>query len=378
MTLSDMITAVGEDIDRNDIDTKITEWIQDAINWLYNKAHFHSLERSVTGTTTTDDELKIVPADFSEMHTLEYAPGDGTGYVLNEWDPMAFFKKWPDQNSSGYSEDYCIYQDQIILGPRPTEAMTLIMRYRMAPPNINTHDLTITDNDNAATAGVQVYLDEDAYGLGYGKLYFVSPNESNALVRVETAGGHTHDITIFHSASAATLGVAWYFDDDATTESERNLFVGVNGIDCVVRTNGYRKHGHFVKFTDTLNAASLGSLVYCDEDEVDKKDRLLSVTANNADATSELTLTKEGELPPFAEKYHEAIKERAVGKGHWFNKNREDSRDSFAIAESLAKDAILSERRSQTAAVPAKSFSARRRRGLSRANMYPEIDDGLS
>jgi len=378
MTLSDMITDIGEDIDRDDIDDKITVWIQDATNWLYNKSHFHSLERSVTGTTTTDDELKIVPADFSEMHTLEYAPGDGTGYILNEVSSTTFFRKYPDQNFSGWPIDYCIYEDQIILGPRPNDALALILRYRIAPPNIRTHDLTITDDNNAATNGVQIYLDEDAFGLGYGKLYFVSPNESNALIRVETVGGHEHDITIFHSADAATLGVEWYFDDDGSDASKRNLFIGVNGLDCIVKTNGFRKHAHFIKFIDSLNAASVGSLVYCDEDVPDKTDRLLSVNANNVDAVSELVLSKEGELPPFAEKFHEVLKERSAGKGHLFNKNKDDAQTAFALAEQLSREVILSERRAQSTVSHAKPFSARHRHDHNNANLFPEIDDGLS
>lgn len=80
--------------------------------------------------------------------------------------------------------------------------------------SIGTLALFVTDSDNAATGGLQVYTDGAA-------LLVVSPTGEDLFVPV--AGGPVLRLT--HDADAATNGIAVYFDEDATDAGERLLYV---------------------------------------------------------------------------------------------------------------------------------------------------------
>lgn len=88
---------------------------------------------------------------------------------------------------------------------------------------------TVAIRDNAGSAtGVQVYCDHDA---AYGKqLQCVSPGDVD--IHVPLSDGTF--LTIVHDADAATNGVAVYFDDDATNNYERIMCVTAGDADVLV------------------------------------------------------------------------------------------------------------------------------------------------
>lgn len=79
----------------------------------------------------------------------------------------------------------------------------------------------IKDDDAAATAGLQIYFDEDAANADSRFLVNNTLTGKDAVI-LATDG---RAIRIKHDASASSNGVALYFDDDAVNEEARLLFV---------------------------------------------------------------------------------------------------------------------------------------------------------
>lgn len=374
MKLSDIISEIGNELDRSDIDARIKRWIQQSTDFVYNNLPFSSVERTASLTTVTSQETLALPIDFGEMYSLIYTPGDNSGYKLREVDPPRFFELYPDQNTTSFVRDFCVYNNVLHFAPLPASTYSLTLRYRIASPNIYKHNINITDDDSAATNGVLVYLDEDAVETGVGKLYFVSPTNTNAILRIATIDGHQHDLTIYDDDDAATLGVAVYLDEDGSEETERLLFISPTGTDCIVQTNGYRKHSHFVKFVDDDSAASNGLAIYCDEDQAVKTARLRFDSPSDIDRTAELVNTVEDLLPPFIERYHESVFLYSVAKGARWKKEYDVARMVQGEADKAFAAIMTSERRKLVTVHDAKPFTTRRR-GVWDSLRWPEIDD---
>lgn len=362
MQLDFMIDELGREISRNDIDNRIKLWIQGAINWLYGVLPFRSTERTATATTVASTELLNVPSDFGEMITLTYTPGDGSGYELVERSPFQFFQLFPDQIGTGFPNFYAIYNNKFHLGRLPASVYTLTVRYRIVSPNIYIHNLGITDDDNAAVSGVAIYLDEDAVGAGEGTLYFVSPTDADAKLRMTTANGHVHEVIVYDNDDAATLGVPVYLEEDETSVTDRLLFTSGSGIDCLVATDITRKHKHFMKFVDNSDPSTGTTQLYIDEDVADKSARLLSVTVGNADFTVEAVHGKDNILPPFIEQYHDLIYARSLRTGMRYLKEYDAANElQKEINDSLLPAVMRAENRTLTTVAESRPFSGRYR-----------------
>lgn len=116
-------------------------------------------------------------------------------------------------------------------------------------PNLN-----IQDDDAAATAGDQLYFDEDASA---GKRFLCdldNVGDTNVFVMLENG----EMLEIVNDDSASSNGVLVYFDDDAANDYERLLFVSptdTNGTDTVSADLAMRRE------TPTINALSAGASV---------------------------------------------------------------------------------------------------------------------
>lgn len=364
MTLSDMLTELQSELDRDDIDSRILRWIQQSVDGVFNNVSFINTRLSAVLTTTVSQETLSVPLDLGEIGELRYTPGTGAGHMLRRLAPEVFFRRYSDQTNTGYPSEYCFFNNLLYLSPLPVSALTLTLHYTIASANIYVHGLPITDDDNAAVSGVQVYLDEDGISTGIGKLLFVSPTTTDALVQVAIGDGHYHNAVVYHDADAATLGVAWYFDEDFGVSEDRNLFVSPTGTDCVVQTGITRKHSHYVRFVDSDAAASDGVAVYCDEDVADKAQRLLFVSPTDSDGLTDLLLSVDGSLPPFLERYHEAVFLQALAKGLRFL-------GKIDVANYVKREAIMAlgsvgsaDMRVANTAVEAKPFESGRGAGM--------------
>lgn len=364
MTLSDMLTELQSELDRDDIDSRILRWIQQSVDGVFNDVPFINTRRSATLTATASQETLSVPLDLGEIGELRYTPGTGAGHALRRLAPEVFFRRYPDQTNTGYPSEYCFFNNLLYLSPLPVSALTLTLHYTIASANIYTHGLPITDDDSAVTKGALIYLDEDGISTGVGKLLFVSPTTTDALAKVAIGDGHYHSVTIYHDADAATLGAPWYFDEDFGVSEDRNLFVSPTGTDCVVQTGITRKHSHYVRFVDSDTTVSDGVAVYCDEDASDKAQRLLFVSPTDSDGLTDLLLSEDGSLPPFLERYHEAVFLHALAKGLRFL-GKMDAANYVKREAIMALGSVNSaDMRVANAAVEAKPFESGRGRGI--------------
>lgn len=375
MQLSDLITEIGLELNRTDIDARIKRWIQQSIDFMFNTLASRDSETSATLTATTLQETLALPLDFGELIEFRYTPGDSSGFQLVRLSPQEFFRRHADQTTTGYPGEFCIYGNQIYLAVLPQSALPYTITYRKASTNIYIHTLNLTDADGAAASGVQVYLDEDAVETGIGKLYFVSPTETDGVIQLASLDGHLHNVTIYHSAMAATLGVAWYFDEDGATTSERNLFVSPTGLDCVVQTEKSHLHSHYIEFVDAAGAVSTGVGIYLDEDAASKTGRLLFVSPTNADGTSEIILSPDGSIPPFVERYHEAIFLYAVVRGLRWLKQYAEAGAVEKNANGILASVMSSETKRGPVSFTAKPFTPRPGRRVWESLRFPEIDD---
>lgn len=360
----------------NGIDRFLDRWIQQSIDLIYGKLPFEATLRSGTITTTADTETVPIPDDHGETVSLIYTPGDGSGYKLTEVTPDQFFTNFPDQITSSFVNFFTVYDGLIYMSPIPADAYTLTLRYRISSSNIFLHQFNIEDDNNAANVGVAVYLDEDDISSvkQIGKLYFISPTSLNAKISLNDLDGHKHEVTIFHSDDAVSLGRQLYLDEDISTFNKRLLFVSPTGKDTVVQVNTSRNHSHFIKITDNDDAATDGIAVYCDEDVADKTKRIRFVSPTDVDGTSEVVPSLNELLPPFVEQYQEGIVLAAVTRGFRRLKNY----DAMATFQSGFKDVMKSyedsEDRKTSQAVEAKPFSSVGK-GIWDSLRFPQIDD---
>ena len=156
------------------------------------------------------------------------------------------------------------------------------VRVRDRTGTVVTH---IKDDDNAATAGVAVYVHVDEVleqGSALAHLEFVSPTNADGTGTLVN-GGPTYYIQ--DDDNAATGGVALYLDEDATPGSR--LLANV-GRDCFVQVG----NGNYVKVTHNATPATPGKQVYFDEDAANTYDRLRFVSPTNADGSE----TSSGEV----------------------------------------------------------------------------------
>lgn len=134
--------------------------------------------------------------------------------------------------------------------------------------------VAVKDDDNAATAGVAVYIHIDEtveQGSARAHAEFVSPTNADGT-GTAYSGGPTYYVQ--DDDAAATGGVALYIDEDATLGSR---FLANTGRNCYLNIGG----GRSVKVTHNATPATPGVQVYFDEDASNSYERLLFVSPTN-------------------------------------------------------------------------------------------------
>ena len=131
----------------------------------------------------------------------------------------------------------------------------------------------MTDDDSAASNGTQVYVVITDVGGAY--LASVTANDASCLVTSEESDDY---VAIEDDDNAATAGVALYFDEDGQ-EDERFQFVSPINADVYLQT----ANGRRIRIKDNDDAATAGVAVYVDDDGATADERLLFVSPTNAD-----------------------------------------------------------------------------------------------
>jgi len=321
MRLAQLITEIGYEVDRTSIDDRIKYWIQQSVDILYGVLPKDERQRVTTITTVNAQQWLDVPTDYGD-YSIIY---DSNETHLKYIPPGEFFAS-NRAITSGTPEAFTVWNRQFLFAPVPNAAVAFTLNYHIEKPNIWTHNLTI-EHKASMSGYVYVYLDEDGVESGEGKLLFVSPTSTDTKVLLQSADGHQHEIIVYHDAAAASKGVGWFFDENATNAYERNFFVSPTKADTVVKTENYRKHHHYLKFIHNPNPATYPDAnnvaVYVSESVVARDLRFATISPTATNGTNELVHTPEGILPGFLERYHPVIHELCVAKGHRFNHNYE-------------------------------------------------------
>lgn len=136
-------------------------------------------------------------------------------------------------------------------------------------------NIDVTDNDNAASAGVAVYA---ATNNGVdAHLEFVSPTDADGTCTLNDGGS-----TLFlKDNDGAAGGTQVYFDEDGTNADERLLINSPTGSDMFVRLPS----GKVIRLNHDASASSNGVALYFDEDASNSYERLLFVSPTDTDGT---------------------------------------------------------------------------------------------
>jgi len=135
--------------------------------------------------------------------------------------------------------------------------------------------LTVKDDDNAASTGVAVYV-RSAPGL-LGGFEFVSPTDAEGKW-----GDDDSNIVKMHDLDgAATLSFQVYFDEDGIAGSRFLINNTVTLTDLYVPLS----NGQLIKLTHDASAASNGVAIYFDEDGGTVAERVLFVSPTDTDGS---------------------------------------------------------------------------------------------
>lgn len=147
-------------------------------------------------------------------------------------------------------------------------------------PGVARHVGTIQDDDSAASNGTAVYLHIDELGAEViGHLESVTANNADSDFDINN-GGPT--VIVTDDDAAATAGLQVYFDEDATNPEDRFLANNTtNGVDVFVAASD----GSLIRIKHDASASSNGVALYFDDDAANTYERLLFISPTNADGT---------------------------------------------------------------------------------------------
>lgn len=138
-------------------------------------------------------------------------------------------------------------------------------------------NINFTDSDDAASNGVAVYVHVDEVledGTYMAHLEFVGPSDADTSFELNDGGPSAQ---VIDDDNAATGGVALYIDEDASSGAK---LLANTGADAYVMAS----NGHFIKITANGSPSGAGVQVYIDEDASNAYEKLLFVSPTDADA----------------------------------------------------------------------------------------------
>ncbi len=149
--------------------------------------------------------------------------------------------------------------------------------------------INVTHDAAANVTGVAVYL--HTKDGSHGWLEFVSPTNADGTVRLNATGDY---VLVFDSDTAATDGVAIYFDEDAATADARLLAVTpLASVDVLVPTSA----GNMIRIAYNADPDTPGNQVYLDEDAANNYARLLFISPTTTSGTANTDDTIRGWTP---------------------------------------------------------------------------------
>jgi hypothetical protein len=138
MALSDMQTAIADELSRTDLSTQITREINNAITFYQNKRFWFNEDTMVTLTTIAGQRDYKLPPNFaavtdvrSKLGNIEYFVNPSTIQYLDKIN-------WTSTFQSSYIELYAFWNSMIRLYPAPTAGLPLYIRGNVLLPTLTT------------------------------------------------------------------------------------------------------------------------------------------------------------------------------------------------------------------------------------------------
>ena len=127
-TLSELINAVADDLNRSDMTSNCSDAVVLAIRH-YDRKSWWFQEGSATFSTTASVELYPLASDFREMEYVEAKyPGDNWQEVTRS-DFPSLKRKLQGVTVTGYPDEYAIYDNALYLGYAPNGSYTVRYYY---------------------------------------------------------------------------------------------------------------------------------------------------------------------------------------------------------------------------------------------------------
>ena len=320
MLLSVMKTEILDALDRDAsifLLTKTLFWIQNAIDLSYAAMSNRERQRTETLTTVIGQQYLNTPEDYADVVEIKNSDNQS----LNYQKPKEFTKRNLSDTATGTPRDFTFFNGQFLFNPIPDAVASYTLLYKIDRPNIFIHELFL--EHKASMAGfVQVYIDEDGFNSGQGKLLCISPTTEDIKVLIQAVDGHKHELIIYHDADPSSHP-KWYFDET----TPENFFLSPTANETVIKTETYRGHHHYLKFVHSPDPTSFpdanNALVFVDDDDVDREKRLKFTSPLTTDSAHEIIHARQGEFPGLLERLQFAVYQFALAEGYMYNKNPE-------------------------------------------------------
>ena len=228
MALSDMETAIGDELSRTDLTTQIAREINNAITFYQNKNFWFNENVMVTLTTISGQRNYTLPPNFASVLDLRSQLGNLVYFV--EKATVQFLDQITFTNTfiSSYLENYTVFNGQIKLYPAPTAGLPLYIRGTVLLPALTT------------TAATKSYAKNTAYSLNDTIL---DPNGN--IQTVVTAGTTGPAATKTYTANTA------YTAGDTVLDGNNNLQTCTTG-----GTSGYILAVDRTQWANTVNGVT--------------------------------------------------------------------------------------------------------------------------
>ena len=146
---SDLQAAVAGMLFRNDLTSQIQTWIYIAEQELSSVLHRREMTQRSTSNTVAGQDSYDLPTDFGEAISLHINSSPIEVAVPSNWDYIKVLYQ-----SNAKPQQWCINDDQIMLGPTPDGVYQIELYYYKVIPN-----LTVSNTTNwLLTTYPKVYL----------------------------------------------------------------------------------------------------------------------------------------------------------------------------------------------------------------------------
>lgn len=126
-TITELKAKIANDLTRSDLTTQIDEAIQEAVDFYHPEVLWFQEDRA-SNTTSIGEPLYPLPEDYLSLDSF-YITVNSSKYPLNQLGMHEFEEKYTDTEEQGEPCDFCIYDQQLKLGPTPSEEWPITLHY---------------------------------------------------------------------------------------------------------------------------------------------------------------------------------------------------------------------------------------------------------